>query len=354
MTRLNYFRFAKNFALNNFSWGHVYRPLNAQIELTMRCNARCAFCSIWHSEFQKELKKEMSVDQIKRIIDDLEKLGVQVVNFTGGEPTLRKELPELLNYVHKKGMMPTIATNGYRLADHVLSGRFNNVEWVMVSLDWPDAQKHDKYRGVSLFDQAVKGIKALVLQKKVALISMVVTPENLPFMEDMVKFAYNLGAIIEMLPCENIIREQDTAHQVKSIEEYIPDLHQYAQEIHRLNAIYPNLITDNVTANIIKAGGFGNQNLLHCVSARSFLVINYHGEVVFPCKIHPILKIDVTKHSLYDVYHSYEARKIMDMKDGFPFCKGCRLGCAIATSIPTRWATLYEKYIKCFFNGNLF
>jgi MoaA/NifB/PqqE/SkfB family radical SAM enzyme len=305
-------------------------------------------------EFQKEIGKEMTTKEIKHIVDELDRLGVQVVNLTGGEPTLRKDLPEIINYISQKGMMPTLATNGFRLYDHIRSGRLNKIEWVMISLDWPDAEGHDKYRGIALFDHAIKGIRALILEKKTTLISMVVTPENLPLMEKMVQFAYDLGAMIEMLPCENIIREQDTAHTVEEISKYIPDIKKWATEIRRLNRIYPNLITDNVTADIVEAGGFGHQNLLHCVTARSFLVINYKGDVVFPCKIHPILKVNVKQRSLYDVYHSYEARKIMELKDSFPFCNGCRLGCAIATSIPTRWATLYEKYIKCFFNGNLF
>ncbi|MHA1613063.1 MAG: radical SAM protein [Promethearchaeota archaeon] len=354
MTRLNYLRFAKNFALNNFSFNHIYKPLNAQIELTLKCNGKCVFCSIWHPEFQRELQSEMTTGEVKYIIDDLFKLGVQVVNFTGGEPTLRTDLPELISYVKNKGMMPTVATNGLPLCNWIKTQKFKDVEWIMVSLDWPFAEKHDEYRGVKMFDQVIKGIRAAVLERKTVLISMVVTNENIHYMEEMCRLSQDLGTMIEMLPCENIIREQDSAHMVESITHFIPDIPQYAQEIRRLVKLYPNLITDTVTADIIEAGGFGNQRLLRCVSAKAFLVINYKGEVVFPCKVHPILKVNVKNRSLYDVYYSYEAKKIMDMKDGFPFCKGCRLGCAIATSIPTRWATLYEKYIKAFINGNLF
>ena len=354
MTRLNYLRFAKNFTINNFSYNYLYSPLNAQIELTLRCNARCVFCSIWEPDFQEELEKEMKTDEIKHIIDELHELGVQVVNFTGGEPTLRKDLSELISYTAEKNMMPTLATNGYLLYDLIKSGKLKDLEFVMVSLDWPIAEKHDKYRGIKIFDRAIKAIKAVVLERKTALISMVVTKENIEHMEDMCKLAYKLGAMIEILPCEDIIREQDSAHSVEIIDDFLPDIRQYSSEIRRLVKIYPNIITDIITADIIEAGGFGNQDLLHCATAQAFVVINYKGEVVFPCKIHPILKVDVRKHSLKDVYFSYEAKKIMEMKDSFPFCKGCRLGCAIATSMPTRWVTLYEKYIKAFFNGNLF
>ena len=55
--RLNYFRAIKNFILNNFSFGQLYQPMNAQIELTCRCNARCVFCSIWEKEFQQQLQR---------------------------------------------------------------------------------------------------------------------------------------------------------------------------------------------------------------------------------------------------------------------------------------------------------
>ncbi len=329
-------------------------PLNAQIELTLRCNARCVFCSIWKRDFQKEVHQEMKTEEVKRIIDDLEKLGVQILVLTGGEPTLRKDLPELLSYTSEKGMIANIATNGFNLYDLVISGKLKDVGWVMVSIDWPDAARHNKYRKIDVFDNAVKGIKALVKLRKSVLISSVVTKENIGCMEEMCIFAKKLGAMIEMLPCENIIREQDSTHIVENIDDFIPDVVQYSKEIRRLNKRYSNLITDTATANIIEAGGFGNQNLLHCVIARSFLVINYKGEVVFPCKLHPILKVDIKKRSIYDIYHSFEAKAIMDEKDSFPFCKGCRFGCAIAASIPSRWSTLYEKYIKAFFSGNLF
>jgi MoaA/NifB/PqqE/SkfB family radical SAM enzyme len=355
MTRLDYSRFAKNFLKRIGSYGYLYSPLNAQIEITSRCNARCVFCSIWQKEYQKDLDQEMTTDQIKRIIDDFSRLGVMVLSFTGGEPTLRKDLPELLRYSRSKGIMNAMATNGFLLYDMIKKGQLDGVEWIMVSLDWPDAARHNKYRQLEVFDRAIKGIRAAQLERKQVLISTVITKENINYMEEMCKLARNIGVMIEMLPCEDIIRETEKMdHVVNEIESFIPDLSQYANEIRRLNRIYPNLMTDDVTAMVIEAGGFGYQKILRCVMAESYLFVRYNGEVVFPCKLHPVLKVDVTKQSLYDVYYSLEARKIMDKKDDFPFCKGCRFGCGIATSIPANLSTLYEKYIRGFFNGNMF
>ena len=298
---------------------------------------------------------EMTTDEVKHVIRGFEELGVQVVSFTGGEPTLRKDFGELLQYTKDHGMMATMATNGYYLEEKIISGELDGAEWIMVSIDWPDAERHDKYRRIKVFDRAIRGIKAARRAGKIIIISTVVTKENIVIMDEMVKLAKDLDALIELLPCEDIIREQEgESHVVDEIDTYIPDIGQWAEEIRRLSKHNPHLITDTITTQIIEAGGFGNQDLLHCVMAQSFLTIKYNGEMIFPCKIHPILKVNVKDKRLWDVYYSSEAKKIIDMKDGFPFCKGCRLGCAIATSIPTRWSTVYEKYIKAFMKGMFF
>jgi MoaA/NifB/PqqE/SkfB family radical SAM enzyme len=333
----------------------IYRPLNGQIEVTMRCNARCVFCSIWQKDYQKNLDPEMTTEEIKHVIDGFSKLHVLIVTFTGGEPLLRTDLPQLLDYAKSKKIVPAIATNGYYLYDWLKAGKLNAVEWIMVSIDWPDPSHHNDYRKLEVYERALQGIRAAVLEKKQTLISMVVTKENIGQMEEMCKLAFSLGCMIEMLPCEDIIREQEeNDFAVQEINHYLPDLHQWADEIRRLVQIYPNVITDTGTAAILEAGGFGYQNLLHCVASEAYINVRYNGEMVFPCKIHPILRVNVKERSPYDVYYSKEAREIMDKKDSFPFCKGCRLGCAVAASIPTRLDTLYEKYVRAFFNGNFF
>ncbi|MFX1344659.1 MAG: hypothetical protein ACFFAI_06105, partial [Promethearchaeota archaeon] len=58
-------------------------------------------------------------------------------------------------------------------------------------------------------------------------------------------------------------------------------------------------------------------------------------------------------YSLYDIYYSKEVKDIMKKHDNYNFCENCRLGCAIASSIPTHWKTVYSKYIKGFLDGNL-
>ena len=130
--------------------------------------------------------------------------------------------------------------------------------------------------------------------------------------------------------------------------------------IRSLRTKYKNILTDPISVDVIEKGGFGikqdtkhHQSILRCHVAEAYLFIGYDGSVSYPCKIHPIKNYNALKHSISAIYNSKEAREIMKINDGYDFCNGCRLGCAIASSMPTRWKTVYAKYIKGFLDGNL-
>lgn len=359
MVRIDYLKFLRNFVLAKFGGWSSRRPSMAQIELTLKCNANCTFCSIWRPEFQQSLKsqgREMTTTEIKRLIDDLDKLNITVISFTGGEPTIRPDLGELLDYVTSKGgIMSTIATNGFLLEKLAKEGKLRGLEIAMVSIDFPTAEMHDKYRGIKVFDRAVRGIRAFRKLGGKVLISSIVTKESLPYMEEMCKFALRNHCMIEMLPCENLIREVfDRKLEVEHLErDYIPNLKIWAHNIRNLIQKYPNLTTDLVTADIIESGGFQNQKY-HCRVASSYVFVKYNGDVVYPCKIHPIISKSAVKYPIDKIYHSPEVLAIRKKMDGYTFCKNCRLGCAITTSIAMYWKPLWQKYAKLFFRGNLF
>jgi len=377
MVRLNYLRFFKNFLLNKFGTYTVKKPLNAQIELTLRCNSKCLYCSIWTPEYQKVVSayEEMTTEQVKKIIDELVKLEVTVLTFTGGEPTLRSDLGELIDYADSKGLMTSLVSNGYLIEDLVKAGKLNNLELPMISIDFPDAELHNKYRGMNCFDQAMRAIRALTKIGKKCVISSVITKEGIPYMEEMCKIATKYHCMIELLPCENIVRiVEDQSLEVQDIENrYIPDIDIWEKEIRRLKKKYPYLLTtDKGSIRMIsnKTHGFGHYAklkkwympptdisiypLFECYVATVYVFINYKGEVVYPCKLHPILSVDATKYPLEKIYHSPEVAKIQKMKDGYDFCKGCRLGCAINSSITMYGRPIYKKYIKPFLMSNPF
>jgi hypothetical protein len=91
-------------------------PVLSEIALTYRCNNRCTFCYASAPERGPEVR-EMTTDEVKRVIDKIvDQAKVPTVSFTGGEPTLRRDLPELIAYAKSRQMRVNLITNGTRCA----------------------------------------------------------------------------------------------------------------------------------------------------------------------------------------------------------------------------------------------
>ncbi len=355
----NGLQYVKNFILNNFT--NIKVPYSAQFELTLRCNGKCSFCSIHRlpTSFLKE-KNEMTTREVKKIISDISQMGILALSFTGGEPTLRKDLPDLIYHAGVNyDFITGLATNGYLLPELFKKNDLKGLDYILLSLDYPNAPLHNKMRGLKVFDRVITSIKLANERNIKVIISTVVMNDNLKYLREMCELASKYGCSIEMYPCEDIIRVfPEKSYQVENVKELIPDISIWANIIRSLRKEYKNILTDPFSVEMIEKGGFGgypnyHQNLLRCHVAEAYLFIRCDGLVDYPCKIHPIHSINSLKYSVSKIYHSQEVREVMEKHDDYEFCDGCRLGCAIASSMPARWKTVYAKYIKGFLDGNL-
>jgi len=125
--------------------------------MTQRCNLKCVHC--YAQAIDPEGKDEISTDQGKAIIDDLAAFGAPVMLFSGGEPLVRKDLPELASYAVSKGMRAVISTNGTLITkDKARELKSIGLSYVGISLDGGEAT-HDKFRGVpGAFKKAMQGV----------------------------------------------------------------------------------------------------------------------------------------------------------------------------------------------------
>lgn len=302
----------------------------------------------------------MSTEQIKKLIDQIADLGVLALSFTGGEPTLRSDLPDLIYHtgvVHD--FMNGIATNGYLLPKLFKNRKLEGLDYILLSLDYPNAELHNRMRGINVFDKVIESIKLANKNEIKPVISTVVMKDNIKYLEDMCELAESLNCSIEIYPCEDIIRDYSkNSYRIENVNDLIPDVSLWANIMRSLRTKYKNILTDPVSIEVVENGGFGgyplyHQKTLRCHVAEAYLFISHDGYVHYPCKIHPISSFNSLKHSLYNIYYSEQVKDIMKKHDSYEFCQNCRLGCAIASSIPTRWKTVYSKYIKGFLDGNL-
>ncbi len=125
--------------------------------MTRRCNLKCVHCYAQAKDV--EFKDELSTEEGKALIDDLAAFGSPVMLFSGGEPTMRKDLPELAAYAREKGMRAVISTNG-TLIDKSLAKKLKEVGLSYVGISFDGVREtNDKFRGVKgAFDAALEGL----------------------------------------------------------------------------------------------------------------------------------------------------------------------------------------------------
>lgn len=136
-------------------------PLRMDLALTFRCQNNCVHCYAGGPHETSELTTE----QWKEVIDRLGEIGMFIVTFTGGEPTLRDDLPELVLYAEKKGMVTGLITNGRKLKDtnYVKTLEKNGLDFVQVTLESHEAKIHDLITGIKgSWKETVAGIKNAV------------------------------------------------------------------------------------------------------------------------------------------------------------------------------------------------
>lgn len=124
-----------------------------------KCNQKCKFC---YAAGQKlSASNELSSDEWKKAIDRLRSAGVPMITFTGGEPTLREDLPELINY--SKWFVTRLNTNGVLLTPELCEKlRQASLDSVQITLYSHAEDVHNKLTGSTHFCDTVQGIKNAV------------------------------------------------------------------------------------------------------------------------------------------------------------------------------------------------
>ncbi len=195
-------------------------------EVTRACNLACKHCRA--EADPRPHPDELSSREAKEFIASIPLVGSPILIFTGGEPLLRKDIFELVEQARDQGLKCVMAPNG-TLLDRVNVGRMlqSGVERVSISLDGPDAESHNAFRGVKgAFEACLDGVKILQQQGLPFQVNTTVTRDNIASLPRMFKLAQDLGAvawhIFLLVPTG---RAKDLQQQVISAQEYEDVLH---------------------------------------------------------------------------------------------------------------------------------
>ena len=152
---LRYRRHSKELPSGLLQFSKDKKPV-AVWNCTRTCNLKCEHC---YAQSDAQRYDQLSTDEAKAMIDDLAAFGAPVLLFSGGEPCMRSDLVELMQYAKNAGMRVVISTNGTLITPQ-LAKRFADVglSYVGVSFDG-DRETHDCFRGVQgSYDAALRGL----------------------------------------------------------------------------------------------------------------------------------------------------------------------------------------------------
>src|ERR1700744_2722922 len=172
-------------------------PICLTWELTYACNLACVHCL---SSSGKRDPRELSTQDCKNIIDELERMQVFYVNIGGGEPTVRPDFWELVDYATAHHVGGKFSTNGVRL-DAAAAARLAASDYVdvQISLDGATREVNDAVRGAGSFDTAMRAMRNLRdAGFRGFKLSVVMTRQNIPQIDAFKSIADEFGAQLRL------------------------------------------------------------------------------------------------------------------------------------------------------------
>jgi len=168
----------------------LYAPFLVVWNFTHMCNLRCRHCYANAGRIEGELSLEEKLSLVKQLDD----AGVVAISFSGGEPLIHKDFWEVARYASKLGFHVSIASNGTLISSEVAERLKEIVDYAEISLDSPNPEIHDEFRGVSgAFERTLNGIKNCVDAGILTGIATTVTKLNLHEIPEMISLAERLG-----------------------------------------------------------------------------------------------------------------------------------------------------------------
>jgi len=226
-------------------------PLHGMIEVTCRCNFRCAHCYMPHEPTGPELTKEELCD----IVDAVAEEGGMWLTFTGGEPFVRHDFMEVYIHAKRRGLLTSIFTNASLITPEV-ADQLVDFQPLSVSITVYGATRETYWRVTGVpdsYDRVMRGIELLMDRGiRLELKTVVMTLNKHEFWEIRrfakeagVKFRYdifiNAGIDGSLKPCEVRLPPEEAVELIMSDEDQLKDLERFCEKF-----LGPPLGTDKV------------------------------------------------------------------------------------------------------------
>lgn len=302
------------------------KPVLCNYYLTYRCNAKCSFCDIWERP-----SPYVTLENAEQNLSDLRRLGVKVIDFTGGEPLLHRQLPDLLAMAKGMGFITTVTTNTLlypKMADR-LAGL---IDMLHFSLDSADEEAHNASRGVECFAHLLQSIDIAQSLGERPDILFTVTDQNVSEIAQVyTQFVEKRGMHLILNPIftyNGVGEEMDIAT--------INQLRKWAK--------HPNVYLNESFLDLRVAGGNATKNPI-CKAGSTTIVISPENELVLPC-YHLGIKSLPIENALFELWNSEKVQGEIAKEGRLPGCEGCVVNCYMEPSMAVETGPYFWRSAK--------
>ncbi|MDH5414947.1 MAG: radical SAM protein, partial [Flavobacteriaceae bacterium] len=168
-------------------------PLNGSIDLTYRCNNNCRHCWLRISSKSPEEQNELTIDEIKKLVDDARSMGCCRWSISGGEPMLRPDFAKIFDYITRKSISYSINTNGTFITPKIAK-LMKRKGSKMVVLYGATPEVHDHItRNPGSFEAAMRGFSYFKEAGVAFTVQLLPMKDNYHQFQDMIRLAESLS-----------------------------------------------------------------------------------------------------------------------------------------------------------------
>lgn len=310
-------------------------PVLSEIALTYRCQNQCFFCYA-SSPGRGRTVPEMTTAQVELVLDKIvDEARVPTVSFTGGEPTLREDLPELVAHARSRGLRTNLITNGIRCANEEFVARLSHsgLNSAQVSVEAGDSPTHDEVVGnPGAFDQTLTGVVNLKAAGIHTHTNTTINARNLHALPHLIDLLADMGQ--EYLSMNMVIRTGGAVRapdiSYDQIGDVVLGLKERAED-RGLRFVWYSPVPLCLFNPV--AHGLGSQS---CSAADGLLSIAPDGQVL-PCSSFEHGIGSLVSEDFETVWNRRTARYWRDKEFVPPGCKGCDLVSICCGACPLYW-----------------
>ena len=298
------------------------RPVLCNYYITYRCNASCNFCDIWEKP-----SPYVTIETFTQNLKALKQLGVKIIDFTGGEPLLNRNLPEMLRLSKAAGMITTVTTNTLLYPKYAknLTGL---IDMLHFSLDSVEEHLHNTSRNVNCFNHVKESIMIAASLGERPDILFTVGDHNVDELEELyTTWARPNNVMIIINP---LFGYNDVGTNILS-EKSMQKLERFAKQ--------PLVYLNQGFLKLRRAGGNSITKPV-CKAASTTIVITPENELLLPCYHAGVTPFRIADN-LDTLYHSPEVQRLIASQGRMPACEGCVVNCYMQPS--------FTSYISPYF-----